>query len=380
MLASEAGTYFLRNDGIESLDRSGRSTNGAPDRAGELCIPQTHTAIQGMRMTLGQFIEAKFIPEHVVLKTRAGQTHYQALLKHLITPELVSRVFRSGPLATTRMRAVPEWPYLDEVRLCDLTADHVRRLIDAAGAAGYASQTVTHIKNVLFAVISHAQREGCFLGPNPARLVKLPKPAPRIQLNLTFQETKAVLEHLEYPAKAIAIFTITTGMTLNEICELEWKYVNLGNAVRYVDGEPLPALSVAVRGQSNTRIIEISEPLHSTLRHLSGLNAHPKTENRFVISSRNSRVSDSCTSDLKEVGKALGIPWITWQVLRAARTAIIEEFLRPLSAPQRIDTASTKAGGGKSVEVLRGYGSLQTRRSLVAAFRRTMPAPKQKSA
>ena len=47
-------------------------------------------------MTLGFFVETKFIPEHVEHKTRSGQTHYQAMLKHLLTPELVNHLFDPG--------------------------------------------------------------------------------------------------------------------------------------------------------------------------------------------------------------------------------------------------------------------------------------------
>ena len=44
-------------------------------------------------MTFEFFVESKFIPEHVEHKTFAGKTHYQAILKHLLRPETVNRVF-----------------------------------------------------------------------------------------------------------------------------------------------------------------------------------------------------------------------------------------------------------------------------------------------
>ena len=176
-------------------------------------------------MTFVSFVQSKFVPDHVVHKTLAGQTHYKAILKHVLTPELVSRIFKPGP--TSRLRAVADWPYLDEVLLRDISAEHVQRIIRAANEGGYSSQTVKHIKNVLFAIMAHAQKEGCYTGPNPAGIIKLPKVVRWKQQNLTFQQTKAILGLLQYPAKEMAAFTIATGMTLTEICDLEWKNVNL---------------------------------------------------------------------------------------------------------------------------------------------------------
>jgi integrase len=281
-------------------------------------FPSYYAAIQDSRMTFALFVETKFIPEHVEFKTRAGKIHYQAILKHLITPELVKRIFNPGRIVNARLKCVPEWPYLDGVSLCNLDADHVRRLINAASAAGYSSQTVKHIKNVFFAIISHAQREGCFNGPNPASLVKLPKIVRRTQHNLTFEQTKAVLQHLKYPAREIALFAVTTGMSLVEICDLRWKHVNLTNSERLVDGDPIPPLALAVRSPLNrdslgssrsvsrNRIIEIREPLFSTFRELIRRNPSPQGESSVLISNKRGPIlpSNIRISYLKQVGKS----------------------------------------------------------------------------
>jgi len=169
-------------------------------------------------MTFELFVETKFIPEHVSYKTLAGRTHYQAILKHLLTPERVNRIFSNArKVVNARLSSVPQWPYLDGVCLCDLKADHVRRLIAAGQAAAYSSQTVKHIKNVFFAIISHAQKEGCFSRVNPAALVKLPRIIRRSQHSLTGEQSMAMLERLPSPEKEAALFAITTGMTLGRV-------------------------------------------------------------------------------------------------------------------------------------------------------------------
>jgi integrase len=244
-------------------------------------------------------------------------------------------------MAQARLKSVPGWPYLDGVRLCDINSDHVRRLITAAGTAEYSSQSVRHIKNVFFAVISHAQREGCFNGPNPASLVKLPKIVRRDQHNLTFEQTKSILQILPSPLKEIALFAITTGMSLVEICRLQWKHVNLSDAERVVDGEPIPARTLAVRASGSSRSVcksrnlEIHEPLFSTLKQLSPQNRNFKGNSLVIVSHEGEPILPSGVQAAlsRQVAKASGLPWLTWQVLRRARSSFFAEFLSQLSAP-----------------------------------------------
>jgi integrase len=358
------GTSFAEELGTGLTDfRSSQSPYLASSH-----FPSYNAAIQDSRMTFALFVETKFIPEHVEFKTRAGKIHYQAILKHLITPELVKRIFNPGGIVHTRLKCVPEWPYLDGVSLCNLGADHVRRLINAANAAGYSSQTVKHIKNVFFAIISHAQREGYFNGANPASLVKLPKIVRRAQHNLTFEQAKAVLQHLKYPAKEIALFAITTGMSLVEICDLRWKHVNLTDSERFVDGEPIPPLTLAVRNSLNrdslgssrsvsrNRIIEIREPLFSTFRELIRRNSSPQGDSPVLVSNKKGPIlpSNIRISYLKQVGKSLGLPWLSWQVLRRARSSFVGEFLSQLNFPSTLSYTGISAPGSEASAVSLG--------------------------
>jgi integrase len=311
----------------------------------ERFLPLRHSAASAAQMSFVSFVQTKFVPGHVAHKTLAGQTHYKAILKHLLTPELVSQIFKPGP--TSRLRAVADWPYLDKVLLCDITAEHVHRIIRAANEGGYSSQTVKHIKNVLFAIMAHAQKEGCYAGPNPAGMIKLPKVVRWKQQNLTFQQTKAILESLQYPAKEIAAFTIATGMTLGEICDLKWKYVNLTSSELFVDGETIPGRSLAVkkpylsggpgsdRAGKESRMIGIPEPLFSILCELRRQVSFSKADDDVVIATQKDTPSlvRACTGQLKGTGKLLGIPWLTWQALRRARTSIVGEFLSYLKTP-----------------------------------------------
>jgi integrase len=286
-------------------------------------------------MTFDLFVETKFIPEHVVYKSLAGQTHYQAMLKHLLTPEKVNVIFNPRNAASARLKSIAGWPYLDGVRLCDLKADHVRRIIAASQTAGYASQTVKHIKNVIFAIISHAQNEGCFEGTNPAALVKLPRIIRSTQDSLTFQQSMEIVEFLPSPEKEVALFAITTGMNLIELCQLRWEHVNLSGYERILEGECIPAWSIGVRNSwncagvgdgrtgSRNRSIQIREPLLTLLKERIQRSPTRGRDGFLFASQDGGPISPSSIklTRLKQAGRELGVPWVTWQMLRRTHVA-----------------------------------------------------------
>ncbi len=298
-----------------------------------------NVAVQDSRMTFALFVETKFIPEHVEHKTLSGKTHYRSILKHLLNPGTVNRMFRLGNPANPKLKSVPDWPYLDEVRLCDLKADHIRSLISSAVARGYSSQTVKHIRNVVHAVVSHAQREGCFTGSNPVCLVKLPPMIRKTEQNLTLSQIKAILSLMQYPDKEIALITITTGMNMVEISELRWRHVNLTDCERHIDGEIIPERSIAVRARWNragledmhrgrNRDIDIPDPLFLILDGLRRRRTKTKPDDFVLVSeSGNPLVASSFRiSRLKPIGRRLGMPWLSWHALRRASTASLPEL------------------------------------------------------
>ena len=88
-----------------------------------------------------------------------------------------------------------------------------------------------------FAIIAHAQQEGCFYGLNPVSQVKLPPKTHRPTPDLSINQTRAILQLLPAPEKHVALFTLSTGMNIQEICNLQWKHINLTESPRVLDQE-----------------------------------------------------------------------------------------------------------------------------------------------
>src|SRR5579863_9133321 len=300
---------------------------------------------QNLRTTFEAFVKTKFIPQHVERKSFAGRTHYRSILKHILRPETVDRLFsESLTEVKARMKAVPDWPYLDGIRLCDLTGHHVRELIDAASTEGYSAQTVKHIRNVLGMIVSHGKREGLISGDNPVVSISLPPVSRKRTHALTIVQAKAMLGMMHSPEREIALITMTTGLSISEICGLQWKYVNLNKLPLSCDGELIPPGCILVKqhwspegivnlSQKRIRVIDVSEPLSNTLLLLrrepisSNLNSYV-----FATASGRPLCPASVRARrLEPIGRKMEMPWISWPVLTRAHIALLSESKRQLT-------------------------------------------------
>ena len=154
-------------------------------------------------MIITRYVEEKFVPEHVAIKGAAGRTHYRSILKHVLSPEEVHRIFHENAgRSRNKLRSVPDWPYLSNLQLGEVRPEHVEKLISAALNRGYSTQTATHIRNVVSAIYSHALKERDFQGDNPAIRAALPGMNRKEAHALTLDEARTLLQRMRYPGKA----------------------------------------------------------------------------------------------------------------------------------------------------------------------------------
>jgi integrase len=303
-------------------------------------FPAHATIIEDSTMPLVRFVEKRFIPDHVELKSLAGRVHYHAMLKHILSPDVVDRLFAPyGGIAKARLKAVPDWPYLDNIRLCDLNSDHVRMLTSSAFTRGYSPQTVKHIKNVISAIISHARREGLFGGASPITAVKLPPLVHKKPHDLTIIQAKTILRALKYPEREIALVCMTTGMSISEICALRWKHINLtGTSIR-VNGDLIPPGNIIVQKQSRSggvmdvsigrvRMVVVPDPLIRTLVRLKRSRRIADSDCLVMTTEKGDPIEPANPRmlRLKPVGRELQMPWLSWQVLKRAHDTLLLEL------------------------------------------------------
>jgi integrase len=305
-------------------------------------------------------VEHKFVPEHVAKKGLSGRTHYQALMKHVLTPDEADRVFHiDSHKSKTRLKGVLDWPYLGDVRLSDVKPGDVQSLISAALARGYSTQTVKHIRSVVSAIFAHAKKTHWFTGDNPAGGTTVPEMTRKETHSLTLAQANEVLGLMKYPEREMTLIAILTGMNATEICGLQWKRVNTGESWALVDGESIPPRTIAVRKQwhrrgldelgrkSRNRSLPIPAPLLPILIDLRRRAEHGGPDD-FVLMTRDGTPFDehSIARRVKAIGKKLRMPWLSWHVFRRTHTTLAYDL--GLQLLERTVGAGPVSGGQRS--------------------------------
>lgn len=339
-VAEVHGYRLSRNESLSRATKAAKKS-ALPSPIHSLVSEGEETSlIRRSAMTIADFVEAKFVPEHVAIKLSAGRLHYRSILKHVLTSEEVDRAFHTdSEKSTTRLKSRMGWPYLGHYALSELRAEHVQRLISAALRAGYSTQTTAHIRNVVSAIFSHARKEKYFIGDNPAKQVALPVMMHKESHALTPAQLKEVLQVMQFPEKEITLIAILTGMTVTEICGLQWKHVNLTDEERVTEGDRLPPRTIAIRKQwsrgelgsvkkRRNRYVSIPPQLSPILRSLSAREAFTEPHDYVLTSRVGTPVNQTniVARRLKPIGQQLQMPWLSWRTFCHTRTALVSEF------------------------------------------------------
>jgi integrase len=279
--------------------------------------------------TFADFVEVHFIPEFVATKRYSGRAHFQAILKYVLPPERVARAFGANRAnSRNRLTAILGWPYIDHLKLLEITPEVIHDLISAALVGGYSIQTATHIRNVVRSIFSHAARTGFYEGENPATMVTMPPMARKQTATLTLGQLKNLLQSMRYPEREVALWVMLTEMSVAEICGLQWRHVNTSKIGQMIGEEFIPARSIAVRIQSyrgelslvtgkRRRFTRIPELLGSVLYEIRSKSRFTMLDD-FVLASRNGapiRAENISARRLKPIGRSLNLPSLSWSVL-----------------------------------------------------------------
>ncbi len=315
------------------------------------------------RITIGAFVETKFIPEYVAFKRSSGQAFYLAMLKHVLIPEEVDCLFGANPEKHhKRLKSIPDWPYLSNIRFCDVQPDDIYRLLSAALVRGYSTQTVKHIRNVISAIFSHAKQEHYFIGDNPVRLVKPPKLRRQNVVELTPTQVIGAVRIMRYPEREMTLIGVFTGMSPAEISGLQWGHVNLADEEVSENGIRIPPRTICVRkrwyrGKSESvqenclRDLPIAPPLLGILEQIRRRSHSTAPEDFVLISSIGTPIDQNniVSRRLRPIAMQLGLPSLSWQTIRRKHEVLAEELdkefgFSALIIPRRMVTVIVEDG------------------------------------
>ena len=240
-------------------------------------------------MTVAEFVDRYFIPNAFpALKISTQRRYRQTLNYHLL-------------------------PAFGSTRLMDLTAVAVQRFVLDKMAAGLGWEAANHLRNLISKLFTTAKRWGLFAGENPASAVELPEKTPvREKHALNAEQTRAVLAALREPARTMVMLAAQTGMRVGEILALRWEDVDFTagtihvrrNCYRGVMGTPK---------NKKQRVLPLPRPLARALQD------RRLTDCGLIFSTAKGTPLDYGNllhRFLKPAGARVGMPWLSWHVLR----------------------------------------------------------------
>jgi integrase len=289
--------------------------------------------------TLREFVERKFIPEHVALLKRSGQLHYGA------------RSERTGEYGGMLRHILPA---LGDLKLRDICPSDLQQFVSAATVekrkrAGKqiviarvpaSTQMRLHLKNALSAIFEHALAIEWLSSRNPAKSIRLPEMQRKPTHALDAEQAKALLEVLKSPAREMVMSAILTSMNVAEICGLLWKNVNLTDTWKVAEGEAIPPVSLIVRQQwrlgeytslketARARTLPIPAALAVVFAQMKSRPAHTGQDDPVFVSRNGTPLDEHNIANrhLKKAGTALGMPWLSWHCFRRTTATVADQL------------------------------------------------------
>lgn len=279
------------------------SKQDARTAANAIMSSANDSAVPQLMATLAQFVQVFFVPGHVAHLRPAGRAHYDYLLKvHVL-------------------------PTLGDLQLREITPGRVQLLLTAK-AATLSQQTVVHVRNVLSAIFGHAKVLGYWRGDKPTEGVKCHGAVAPPQQSLGLSQLRALTSTIDARYQPLVALLGSTGLRIGEALGLQWKWVNMTDEHKMVDGLMVPAYSLAVvqsfsRGQwgklktpRSRRIVPLSSTAWVALTQMRERNLEGDD---VVFAARTGVPFDAhniAKRFLKPAAKAIGAPWCHWHTLR----------------------------------------------------------------
>lgn len=286
-------------------------------------------------MTVRDFVERKFVPEHVAMLKPGGRVHYAMYVTIILegVPEVKERSRKKGTPEPKRLCGI------GDMRLRDVGTEDCQKLVSVALTRGYSVQYATHIRTAISAIFTHAESKDWFMGRNPAKRVKLPEMQRRELHALTFAQVTGLMAAVDSFSRTLILCAVLTSMNIAEVLGLRWKRVNLTDKWATTDGESLPPMHLAVREQwylrqygtlkrgSRRRNVPIPSELADLLRDLQKRESFTAPDDPVFASATGKPVDERniLKRRILPIATAMGMPWLGWHDLRRTFSTLSDE-------------------------------------------------------
>jgi integrase len=279
-------------------------------------------------MELRVFVERYFDPLFFPTLKRSTQKRYrQTLNSHLL-------------------------PAFGKFRLCDIGTVHLQQFVLQKMESGLGWESANHLRNLMSKIFETAKKWNYFQGNNPAIGVSLPEKNPvREKHALQENQITPLLSQLKEPVRTMVLLGILTGMRIGEILGLRRKDVNFSSGEIRIEQACYRGLLGSPKTKGSRRTLPLPTGLVRPLTRISEKGTQTSEED-LVFQTRNGTPLNDTNllhRHLKPVGERLGIPWLSWHVLRRTHATLLQV------AGASLKDAQTQLGHSKMSTTLEVY-------------------------
>jgi integrase len=262
--------------------------------------------------TFGDFVKADWTP--VVLPTLkyATQKHDRYMLNvHLI-------------------------PAFGKRQLRELTREELQRFLSRKLYGGLSWETVHHFKCGLSKILSAAEEWGC-VSENVAQKTKLPRRQYRPERTvLNPVQVKNLAAALHEPARSITLLLVLTGLRVGELVALRWGSVDLKVRLLRVCETVYDGHFDQPKTKRSIRTLPLGT---ETAKILAAICPAVVDPNALVFATREGKPLERWNllrKHLKRAAEKLGLPDVTWHLLRHSHATMLDSVGAPLGTMQSL--------------------------------------------
>lgn len=267
--------------------------------------------------TFGDFVKDEWMPVILPTLKYATQKHYKYMLNAHLIPAFGKRQLR------------------------ELTRGELQGFLSRKLSSGLSWETVHHFKCALSKVLGAAEEWGC-IAENVAQKTKLPRRQHRAERAvLAPVQVRRLTAAVNEPARSITVLLVLTGLRIGELLALRWGNIDLNARFLRVCETVYDGHFDQPKTKRSVRTIPIGM---ETAEILAGIRPSAVDPKALLFATREGLPLDRWNllrKHLKPAAKKLGLPGVTWHLLRHSHATMLDSVGTPLGTMQSLLGHST---------------------------------------